>query len=184
MTLLVSNKSITFVASRVITLEHNNEELRNTNGCYLVTQFSSNPTNRFILSELSFLAKVTKKIGTANPGTSEKRPGDGRPGQTKNGRGSSRPFDGWTQRGMIPRPSDYESAALTNWAMGPRTGRRTARFRGTKIRKQFRLRNRSGRRTGKKCDKMPEALFRKRKKRPPGLFVENKFVPLSRLSTN
>ena len=25
----------------------------------------------------------------------------------------------WTQRGMIPRPSDYESAALTNWAMGP-----------------------------------------------------------------
>lgn len=40
-------------------LEHNNEELRNTNGCYLVTQFSSNPTNRFILSELSFLAKVT-----------------------------------------------------------------------------------------------------------------------------
>jgi len=38
-----------------------NEELRNTNGCYLVTQFSSNPTNRFILSELSFLAKVTEK---------------------------------------------------------------------------------------------------------------------------
>ena len=62
MTLLVSNKSITFVASRVITLEHNNEELRNTNGCYLVTQFSSNPTNRFILSELSFLAKVTTKL--------------------------------------------------------------------------------------------------------------------------
>ena len=25
----------------------------------------------------------------------------------------------WAQRGMIPRPSDYESAALTNWAMGP-----------------------------------------------------------------
>ena len=47
-------------AVRVITLKHNNEELRNTNGCYLVTQFSSNPTNRFILSELSFLAKVTK----------------------------------------------------------------------------------------------------------------------------
>ena len=47
-------------AIRVITLKHNNEELRNTNGCYLVTQFSSNPTNRFILSELSFLAKVTK----------------------------------------------------------------------------------------------------------------------------
>lgn len=46
---------------RVITLEHNNEELRNTNGCYLVTQFSSNPTNRFILSELSFLAKVKRK---------------------------------------------------------------------------------------------------------------------------
>ena len=30
---------ITFAVSRVITLEHNNEELRNTNGCYLVTQF-------------------------------------------------------------------------------------------------------------------------------------------------
>ena len=28
---------------------HNNEELRNTNGCYLVTQFSSNPNNRLIL---------------------------------------------------------------------------------------------------------------------------------------
>ena len=50
----------TFVASRVITLWQSNEELRNTNGCYLVTQFSSSPTNRFILSELSFLAKVTK----------------------------------------------------------------------------------------------------------------------------
>lgn len=62
----MSNNSITFVASRVITLEHNNEELRNTNGCYLVTQFSSNPTNRFILSELSFLAKVTEKIETPN----------------------------------------------------------------------------------------------------------------------
>lgn len=49
-------------AIRVITLEHNNEELRNTNGCYLVTQFPSNPNNRFILSELSFLAKVTEKI--------------------------------------------------------------------------------------------------------------------------
>lgn len=60
--MLVSNNSITFVASRVITLEHNNEELRNTNGCYLVTQFSSNPTNRFILSELSFLAKVTQIV--------------------------------------------------------------------------------------------------------------------------
>jgi len=43
-------------------LWQNIEEFRNTNGCYLVTQFSSNPTNRFILSELSFLAKVTKKI--------------------------------------------------------------------------------------------------------------------------
>ncbi len=59
--LLVSDSFCTFVASRVITLEHNNEELRNTNGCYLVTQFPNNPTNRFILSELSFLAKVTKK---------------------------------------------------------------------------------------------------------------------------
>ena len=62
----------------------------------------------------NFEIQKYKKIGTANPGTSEKRPGDGRPGQTKNGRGSSRPFDGWTQRGMIPRPSDYESAALTD----------------------------------------------------------------------
>ena len=26
--------------------EHNNEELRNTNGCYLVTQISSNPNSR------------------------------------------------------------------------------------------------------------------------------------------
>ncbi|MBQ6938408.1 MAG: hypothetical protein IJN35_01025, partial [Muribaculaceae bacterium] len=50
------------VASRVSTLEHNNEELRNTNGCYLVTQFPSNTTNRFILSELSFLAKVKQNI--------------------------------------------------------------------------------------------------------------------------
>jgi len=57
----VSDSFCTFVASRVITLEHNNEELRNTNSCYLITQFSSNPTNRFILSELSFLAKVSKK---------------------------------------------------------------------------------------------------------------------------
>lgn len=47
-------------AIRVITLKHNNEELRNTNGCYLVTQFSSSSTNRLILSELSFLAKVTE----------------------------------------------------------------------------------------------------------------------------
>lgn len=38
----------TFARSRVITLKHNNEELRNTNGCYLVTQFSSNPNNRLI----------------------------------------------------------------------------------------------------------------------------------------
>ena len=49
-------------AIRVITLKHNNEELRNTNGCYLVTQFSSSSTNRLILSELSFLAKVTNII--------------------------------------------------------------------------------------------------------------------------
>ena len=52
----------TYVPPRVITLKHNNEELRNTNGCHLVTQFSSNPTNRFIISELSFLAKVTIKF--------------------------------------------------------------------------------------------------------------------------
>ena len=44
--MLVSNNSITFAVSRVITLEHNNEELRNTNGCYLVTQISSNPNSR------------------------------------------------------------------------------------------------------------------------------------------
>lgn len=25
----------------------------------------------------------------------------------------------WTLRGMIPRPTDYESVALTNWAKGP-----------------------------------------------------------------
>ena len=39
----------TFIPSRVITLKHNNEELRNTNGCYLVTQFPCNPNNRLIL---------------------------------------------------------------------------------------------------------------------------------------
>ena len=60
--LLVCISFCTFVASRVTTLKHNNEELRNTNDCYLVTQFSSNPTNRFILSKLSFLAKVTEKL--------------------------------------------------------------------------------------------------------------------------
>ena len=49
-------------AVRVITLKHNNEELRNTNGCYLVTLFSGNPNNRFILNELSFLTKVRKKL--------------------------------------------------------------------------------------------------------------------------
>ena len=54
--------SLYLCAIRVITLKHNNEELRNTNGCYLVTQFSSSSTNRLILSELSFLAKVKKKI--------------------------------------------------------------------------------------------------------------------------
>lgn len=53
-------------AIRVITLKHNNEELRNTNGCYLVTQFSSSSTNRLILSELSFLAKVTIIIERTN----------------------------------------------------------------------------------------------------------------------
>ncbi len=39
----------TFVLSRVITLKHNNEELRNTNDYYLVTQFPCNPNNRLIL---------------------------------------------------------------------------------------------------------------------------------------
>ena len=57
--LFVSNIFYYLCTIRVITLKHNNEELRNTNGCYLVTQFSSNPTNRFILSKLSFLTKVT-----------------------------------------------------------------------------------------------------------------------------
>ena len=59
--LFVSNIFYYLCTISVITLKHNNEELRNTNGCYLVTQFSSNPTNRFILSKLSFLAKVTIK---------------------------------------------------------------------------------------------------------------------------
>ena len=53
----------TFVSSRVITLEQSNDELRNTNGCYLVTQFSSNPTNRFILKSYLFLQKLHKKDG-------------------------------------------------------------------------------------------------------------------------
>lgn len=35
-------------AVRVITLKHNDEELRNMNVCYLITQFSSNPNNRLI----------------------------------------------------------------------------------------------------------------------------------------
>ena len=48
--MLISYIICTFVAPRVIALKHNKEELRNTNGCYLVTQFSSNPANRFILS--------------------------------------------------------------------------------------------------------------------------------------
>ncbi len=43
-------------------LKHNNEELINTNDCYLVTQFSRNHTNRFILIKLSFPAKVTEII--------------------------------------------------------------------------------------------------------------------------
>ena len=81
--LFVSNIFYYLCTIRVITLKHNNEELRNTNGCYLVTQFSSNPTNRFILSKLSFLAKVTKKenkkqaswhkkIGASRKGSSER----------------------------------------------------------------------------------------------------------------
>ena len=27
----------------------------------------------------------------------------------------------WAQLGMIQRPPDYESGALTNWAIGPKT---------------------------------------------------------------
>ena len=48
-------------AVKVITLKHNNEELRNTNGCYLVTQFSSNPNNRLILRQLQILRFFLKK---------------------------------------------------------------------------------------------------------------------------
>ena len=48
-------------AVRVITLKHNNEELRNTNGCYLVTLFSGNPNNRFILRQLQILRFFRKK---------------------------------------------------------------------------------------------------------------------------
>ena len=42
-------------AVRVVTLKQSNEELRNTNGCYLVTLFSGNPNNRFILRQLQIL---------------------------------------------------------------------------------------------------------------------------------
>ena len=49
-------------AVRVITLKHNNEELRNTNGCYLVTLFSGNPNNRFILRQLQILRFFRKKV--------------------------------------------------------------------------------------------------------------------------
>lgn len=47
--LFVSNIFYYLCTIRVITLKHNNEELRNMNGCYLVTQFSSKPNNRLIL---------------------------------------------------------------------------------------------------------------------------------------
>ena len=50
-------------AVRVIALKHNNEELRNTNGCYLVTLFSGNPNNRFILRQLQILRFFQKKLG-------------------------------------------------------------------------------------------------------------------------
>ena len=50
-------------AVRVITLKHNNEELRNTSGCYLVTLFSGNPNNRFILRQLQILRFFQKKLG-------------------------------------------------------------------------------------------------------------------------
>ncbi len=33
----------TFMTSRVATLRQSNEELRNMNGCYLITQFSYDP---------------------------------------------------------------------------------------------------------------------------------------------
>ena len=48
-------------AVRVITLKHNNEELRNTNGYYLVTLFSGNPNNRFILRQLQ-IRRCFKKV--------------------------------------------------------------------------------------------------------------------------
>ena len=47
---------------RVITLNHLNEEIRNTNGCYLVARFFMQFDHPiYILSELSFLAKVMQK---------------------------------------------------------------------------------------------------------------------------
>lgn len=42
-------------------LKHNNEELRNRNSRSFVFLSSNNPTNRAILSKLSFLAKVTER---------------------------------------------------------------------------------------------------------------------------
>ena len=48
-TFLLVHKKLYLCVSVAISLVQNNEELRNTNGCYLVTQFSSNPNNRLIL---------------------------------------------------------------------------------------------------------------------------------------
>ena len=99
--MLISYIICTFVASRVITLELNKEELRNTNGCYFVTQFSSNPTNRFILSELSFLAKVTKKVGSGGQSDSWRR----RSGGIAAG-----------VRGLNLAPSEMWKPAAMSWA--------------------------------------------------------------------
>ena len=64
--MIYQKSSTIFAITRVITLEHNNEELRNTNGCYLVTQFSSNPNNRLILRQLQILRFFQKKGDVAS----------------------------------------------------------------------------------------------------------------------
>ena len=45
-----------------MTLKQNNNELRNTNGCYLVTQIPINPNNRLILRQLQSLRFFTLKL--------------------------------------------------------------------------------------------------------------------------
>lgn len=50
-----------FCSIKSYPLKHNNEELRNRNSRSFVFLSSNNPTNRAILSKLSFLAKVTER---------------------------------------------------------------------------------------------------------------------------